>query len=70
MSRPISKGTGAYKTIYFPVELLAVMGPAMAATQQPVFNQFIGDAVRYYCEYVLDNVDQGEEADSHGKEEA
>lgn len=68
MSRPITKGTGAYKTIYFPVELLSVMGPAMAATQQPVFNQFIGDAVRYYCEYVLNNEQMSKEASGNGKE--
>lgn len=68
MSRPTSKGTGMYRTIYFPVELLSVMGPAMAATRQPVFNQFIGEAVRYYCEQVLTNENMGKEAATNESE--
>lgn len=66
MSRPVSKGMGIHRTIYFPIEMVQQMGSAMAVTGESTFNRFICDAVREYCDLVLM---RDKEAADNGKEE-
>ena len=66
MSRPVSKGMGIHRTIYFPIEMVKQMGSAMAVTGESTFNRFICDAVREYCDLVLM---RDKEAAENGKEE-
>lgn len=66
MSRPVSKGMGIHRTIYFPIEMVQQMGAAMAAKGEPTFNRFVCDAVKEYCDLVLMREKEGAE---HGKEE-
>lgn len=52
MSRKPTKGIGIHRTIYLPIELVSEIGHGMDAVKDPVFNHFICEAVRVYCEEI------------------